>query len=335
MGGNIFKDKGGMRVSRTRYFEHKQSICDKLDSIKSSGLINDYFIPPERSDKEDFGDVDILISALGADWIKIREILGEKEYVCTAGNIFSFLQDDLQIDLIFTQPENYEVYRNFITNGDASMVMGRIARLFDLKYGIYGLEFIIRDLETNHVIKEINISKDVKRIIEFLGYDYNRWIQGFDKEDELFEFVFSSRYIYQDILLVYSENTKHRKRDKNRDQYKRMYEWFMFRQNQYPSYSPFDCMSTEERIEYVDKEFPECNVAKLYAETQEYIKRIQDARSKFSGTHIRTLYPNATDKEFGKIMGTWLSRFKSKDEMTAYILATPIDELYKQASNLN
>lgn len=326
MGGNIFKDCGGIRVGRDRYFEIKAKMETILHEIKSHGHLFEWFIPVERDDKQDFGDIDILIST--NDPSVIKPVFGVKYKSQTNGNVYSFLYEgELQIDLVFSSKEDFPVYKNFISNGDASMIMGRISRLFDLKYGIYGLEYIIRDEETNHVISEINVSKDPKRILEFLGYDYSVWESGFKTEEPLFEFVFSSKYIFRDILKEYSENTKHRKRDRHRDQYGRMYEWFMDRLDDYPKHSVIEKMTEDERLGIVDSVFPEADIINKVNDVRKFIKDQQAAREKFSGEHIRKLFPNISDKDFGVVMRLWNQQFASKKEQIDTILSNDVSYL--------
>lgn len=343
MGGLTLKQFGVERADKQKYERIKNLVLKKLSggSIRINGkgyalsgsILNHVFIPPHLPEKESFGDLDVLIGC----WQEMGAIVDKKETIkylfspkniVINGNCYSFDIEDFQVDFIFCSKEDFPVYANFIRWGDSSMFYGRIARTFDLKFGIYGLDFIVRDDETNHVIKEINISKDPKRIMEFLGYDYERYLAGFSSESELTQYIFSSKYITKDFLQEYSENTKHRKRDKNREQYKRIFEWFQNNLDKFPDTSPE--YSVEERLNMVEKFFPKSNIRAEYDECLKTIKMFKEARNKFSGAHILeilNLDPKKDGKEFGEFMQKWDYIFIDKDVKASYIIKTEIEKL--------
>lgn len=337
MGGNAMKEYGVTRIDRDSYFYIESEIRQYLGN---NADVRKFFIPDVRDDKMDFGDVDCLISTTEVEKImndaknKLGIIHGENN-----GGVWSFVYKNFQIDFIFTQPKYFEIYKNFIYAGDASMVFGRIARLFDLKYGIYGLEFIVRDDITNHVVGEIEISTDPRKCLEFLGYDYDVWIKGFSTEEQLREFIFSSKYVTREFLTAYSENTKHRKRDKNRDQYKKLYAWFVDNKDRFPVDHglPTDLVS---RLDRVDNFFG-TNVRKQYSDLLGKMINRQAARIKFSGKEIIALLNlDGKHKEIGAFIEYFNQSFGSEDDKIGYILNNSIEileevtiQLYNQFKN--
>ena len=63
---------------------------------------------------------------------------------------------------------------------------------FNLKYGQNGL-FVRIWSGINYSNKnDILVSKNYPKIFEFLGLDYQRWLEGFDEIEDIFEFVTTS-----------------------------------------------------------------------------------------------------------------------------------------------
>jgi len=166
MGGNALKDYGCERVDLITYERIKLYVIDKLlpffDKIK---------VPLSLSDKKDHGDVDIIcIPRIQNIVEKIQEIFSPRKIIKN-GSIYSFNVENLQIDLICETEENYEIHSRFLSWGDFSMMLGRVARLYKLQYGIDGLSLPIRDPVDDHVIEVIPVSKDLRQILIFFGYN--------------------------------------------------------------------------------------------------------------------------------------------------------------------
>jgi hypothetical protein len=212
------------------------------------------------------------------------------------------------------------------------MTMGRIARLWDLKYGIFGLEFPVRDGETNHVIDTLPISKDTAKIFAFMGYDYSRWKLGFKTADELRDYLFSSPRIHRGFLDAASEATKHRKRDHNRPVFKSWYEWFETHKDQFPDKADLPLpQTTADKLAYVEEAFPESNIREKYAIVQKRIADFSAARNKFSGKHIQELFPELQARRFGAYMELWTRQWATKEEQVAYILSHDVAHLTELA----
>lgn len=323
MGGAALKDFGSKRVGREDYFKAK-AIVEK--TLAAHG-VSSYFIPYERSDKSDFGDVDILLAVTEKQRKDIIAAIAHEPSKMNGGVLsWLFSEFSLQIDYIFTSEENFEAYKAFIRHSDFSMFAGRCARLLDLTFGIDGLKYIMRDPETNHETAQIQISKDPKKILPFLGYDYDKWNQDFDNEQDLIEFTFSSSLITRDILKKYSESTKHRKRDLNRGQYHRMEEWFSYREYQFSPYNKFELISKKERLELIFAAFPESDIINKVAAEERKIETARLVREKFSGKDIKE-YTGLEGKELGEVIAQWKEDMGPEDRYNEYILSKSIEEI--------
>lgn len=336
MGGNALKDYGVTRVDRATYIRIRDSVLAALSPIVERAQV-----PFSLENKPTFGDVDILAilkqEATGNLRGWITETFKPRAIVHNA-NVWSFNVEDLQIDLITTSQEDYEVYFHFLCWGDMSMAMGRVSRLYDLKFGIDGLSLPIRDPETNHVVSTLNISKVPREIYTFLGYDYERWLRGFASMDEVIAFIFSTPRMHNGFMTADSENTKARRREaKDRVQWIAIMNWYKENQHRFPSVSELADpipLSLVEKIHHVEAAFPQSN---LYARYLAAIKEISDniaARDKFSGTHIQQLLPQLQGSALGVFMAHWTKQWPTKNEQVAYILSHTVPELEQKALDL-
>src|SRR5690606_28271328 len=132
------------------------------------------------SDKTDYGDMDILIEYEDEEDfnIKLSNIILSllPQEISNNNKVVSMNYDDLQVDFIFVPKENYDICYHFFAFNDLGGFMGKIARSMKLKYGQNGLEFTIFSTDKSRKLETVNISKDPKEIIEFLGFDYYKFV---------------------------------------------------------------------------------------------------------------------------------------------------------------
>jgi len=330
MGGNALKEFGVKRVDSATYDRIKKEAMEKLSVICSR-----LQVPYEMRDKEDYGDVDILaivkpeFTANLKEWI---EATFKPRAIVHNSNVWSFNIEDLQIDLLTTSEDVYDIYFTFLCWGDFSMTMGRISRLYDLKYGIYGLEMPIRDPETNHVIRDLPISKEPRKIFEFMGYDYDRYLKGFTTQEELRNYLFSTPRMHRGFLTAKSENTKHYKRDRKRSMFASWFAWFEEHRMEFPEAAALGIPEDiNAKIAYVESVFPESNLRVAYDNVQEEIKNSILSRNKFSGLHIKALFPELEGRAFGALMVLWTNQWPTKLDQIHYILSHDVEHLTELA----
>ena len=333
MGGNALKEYGVRRVDAATYDRIKADALNKL-AVACTRMA----VPYEMRDKEDYGDVDILCiikPEYQANWRAWLQATFNPRAILNNGNVWSVNIEDLQVDLITTSLENWGQYFCFLCWGDLSMTMGRISRLYDLKYGIYGLEMPIRDSETNHVTDTVTISKDPSKIFPFLGYDFKRWEQGFKTQVELREFLFSSNRIHKGFLTSCSEASRHRKRDRNRAMFSSWLAWFEEHREEFPEEANLPIpKSIDEKIAYIEAAFPESNLRVQYDAAQKRISDFTTARSKFSGKHIQDMFPELQGRAFGALMDLWTRQWATKEEQVQYILHHNVEHLTNLAQEV-
>ena len=146
--------------------------------------------------KQDFGDMDVLIYAK-ENLPNIRETLEEHfspGEIHKNGSVYSFDYKELQIDLIVTAPEIWEMSKTFFRYGDMGNLLGKMYHKFNLKYGFNGLRMVVRDMDDTKKLGEIIVSRDGEKIFEFMGLSWERYLEGFEEESDVFDYIIGSRF---------------------------------------------------------------------------------------------------------------------------------------------
>jgi hypothetical protein len=200
MGGNIWKNPPTVRLAKDAY----EALTSHVLSILGEKFgVEKFFLLPSYRSKEDFGDADILVKNEGfasfepfVDFVKDEFRLSNAD-VSRNGHFISVRIENFQMDFIFHTPENWETAKNYYRYSDLGNFIGKVARKLGFKFGHEGLVFIYRD--GTHQFGEIVVSKDMAKILEFLGYDPKPFFDGFDTMEEIFKYAASTPYFNKSI----------------------------------------------------------------------------------------------------------------------------------------
>jgi len=133
----------------------------------------------------------------------------------------------------------------------------------NFKYGPDG--FKVKCITENGLTEDIVISKDSKKIFEFLGFDYERYLKGFDTLEEIFDWVINSKYFNYEKFLMDNLNHIDRKRNKKRATYQKFLEYINTKDlNSLPKHE-FN-KEKETYIDIIDNYFPEVKLVEKLAE---------------------------------------------------------------------
>ncbi|MGZ8887937.1 MAG: hypothetical protein ACXW1D_00095 [Halobacteriota archaeon] len=216
MGGNALKNCTTRRYDAEEYFELANEVGYRLSTLFADTPMMD--IKAYRN-KQSFGDLDLVVvsDSLPDNWVfEVVNNFSPREFVKN-GNVLSFEFKEFQVDLIATPFSEYETSLNYFAYNDLGNLLGRLAHSMGLKLGHDGLSYIW-NCDTYQFKKEI-ISTDWKEICGVLGVDYDRYMQGFDELEDIFEFVMASPFFHSDIYLLENRNNYARTRDKKRKTY--------------------------------------------------------------------------------------------------------------------
>ena len=211
MGGNALKDAGVVRLPARLYAMLAERVVARLtDGVLFPGL-QARAIPAVRA-KTDFGDLDVLVMHQEPGWgfdAARRAALTaafQPTRLVTHGPVMSLdvaapgdeaapeVGTRFQVDLIQVPPDVFAFALGYFSYNDMGNLLGRVARLHGFKLGHAGLFRPLRAPgNESHFVRDILVTRDWPRALQFLGYDPARWERGFDSMDEMFVFVRDSR----------------------------------------------------------------------------------------------------------------------------------------------
>ena len=154
---------GGNALGATRPRLSRQAYNDVVTELKPLLVPKFYGCveqPRSFACKTSFGDVDLLATLPCNPLDPVNDVGSTASSV--NGNILSFEFRGFQIDIIQVSEELMELARFFYGYGDTGMIFGMFTRNIGLKFGMQGLTL---KCETN----KINLSHDLKAILQFLG----------------------------------------------------------------------------------------------------------------------------------------------------------------------
>lgn len=309
MGGKALKTTFTRRYQKSEFDSLAKILLPKIqDAFRTkANLIKSY------NNKESFGDMDILLMSINKDKDnqqrlgKIKEIIQENFHpneIKHNGSCWSFDYQELQIDLIITSYSNWEIANIFYSYNDLGNLMGKMFHKFNLKYGFDGLKYIHR--KNDQRLSTISISKNPRKIFDFLCLDYDRFLQGFDEIEDIFEYITSSRFFNPESFKFENLNSINKRRNKRRENYNKFIEYcknftsgFEYNKNKH-SYLPI-----------IDAFFPEANLLKNIQKAEEIYNENLLIKTAYNGNIIMNMIPEL----YGKKLGIAMKSFEEKIEI--------------------
>jgi len=190
-----------------------------------------------------------------------------------------------------------------------------------LKYGHDGLYLTVY-LNSNRK-ENIFISDDNNKIFEFLGFDYNRYLKGFDTLEEIFDYIIDSKYFDSEMFDLENLNQKDRKRNRKRKTYNQFIEYIKVNNIN----KRYEFKHKNEYIEDVDKFFPESKLIQKLEDLKIKDSINQETNKKFNGKLVMKKYPDLKGKELGHIMSEFM---KSFDDFKDYAINHTSEQIMEQ-----
>lgn len=253
--------------------------------------------------KKNFGDCDYLVVNSFNNDIKNIIIKNFKPTkIHFNSGVYSFDYKNFQIDIITKPKEQLDIAQVYFSWNDLGNLMGRAYYKMGLKYGSQGLVFPIRqrlfqevDEGSDHVIKELILSLNPREIFEFMGYDYDRWLKGFNTLEDIFIYTCSTPYFSAENFAFENLSHQNRTRNKKRPTFCAFLEWL----NEHLEYDKkFQFGRKKDWIDFIDRIF----VIKDEIEKarQKWLKGIE-LNKKFNG-HKVIEWTGVTGESLGKLL---------------------------------
>lgn len=225
MGGNAIKQTFVRRYARVEFEALSTEVLEKLAAFAGT-VYSDFQIIPYYRNKPSFGDMDVILRSTvpksEIDHSHIIDVIyalfGTLDVSVNDG-VYSFPYKELQIDLVFTNPEDYESSIAYFSYNDLGNLLGRIAKsAFNVSYGHKGLHFKARETGS-HLVQDITITKDTGEILKLLGLNHETFLKGFDELQEIYDYVVSSPFFRKSFFNLDSLNHINRVRNRKRASY--------------------------------------------------------------------------------------------------------------------
>ena len=294
MGGNIFENT--RRYSKEEYLAIQEKWVTLLSNYFTVGTLR------VVKDKQTFGDLDLVLAGSKE---KLIELLTDNYPLSINGNIVSLKDIDFQVDLIIVPETMFDYSVNYFGLQDLGNVAGRMLKQYGFKHGWQGLYYPQRsDVEestsngSEHVVKEHLLSLDYYKMLEIAQLDVDKFKDGFDTMEEMFQWIVQSPLFNPHIFKFENLNHTNKVRDRKRKTYNAFLIW-LEKNGWFDKDIPYKKLNKKEKREYVLQYFP--FIQKDIEEVDEQIRIHKICKSKFNGELVMQL-TNLSGKELGSLM---------------------------------
>lgn len=332
---------GARRVDAQTAKGKAARLTSALDAILSNHGIEgkSHFIRSFRN-KQSYGDIDLLVPDEA-----VAEI-GEQVMVAELGALLGvdlpYLRDHpkaplfhtalpladgscVQVDLIRVPSVSFEWATDFFAWNDLSKLMHLLVRTMSgLNFGVNGLSRSVK--HRGQVIGHVTFTRDFQEALSFLGFDAQRFSQGFDDLVDVYEFMGLHPALHSSIYQWENRNSKGRGQDIDRPTYLGFLEWLKTQP------IPYD--TPEDDTDWVEKayaRFPEAEQQRsaLFQE----VERAALFRKRFCGSVIAKVTGLS-----GPDLGDFTKAFRwamGEEDFQSWVLGQTDTELHSRISHFH
>ncbi len=331
MGGKAINKYFGLEEKRLPVVEYNVLVNEVLAILNNDQDFAKYsprniVIPAYRS-KQDFGDADILIESNPN--VNFRELIQRNFNVDPHHNaeVYSFPYKDFQVDFVCVQPDIFDISTTYFSYNDAGNLMGRGYHSLGLMYGHQGLFFVIRGqhfggTEANtHIMNSVRLSVDSREILAFAGFDYDEFQNGFDKLEDMFDFVCRGKFFNAEKFNYENLNNTNKTRNRKRLTYTTFLEWLNTNKHKYNQFQ-----FSENKLDYLPMicdNFPQ--LVDEFAATEKRYVMEQEISRKFNGTLVIE-WTGFTGASLGRLISDFKKTF-AEGEYSDYMYDYHADDV--------
>lgn len=333
MGGNAIKS--ARRFKKDEFFSAAEVLLPKLEQIFKTKV----HLCQSFKNKDSFGDMDVLVYAenLNHNTEELLNINFNNPEIFHNSNVWSFNYNELQVDLIFTSPSNWETAISFYSYGDLSNFIGKLfnnygkMRKYRLRYGYDGLKVSL--FENDCKFGSVYLSKDTKRCLEFMGLSYQKFLDGFDDINDVFEYIQTSKYFEGSSFLFENLNHENKNRNKRRPNYILLLDYL--EKNNITTKLKWD-KTEEEYFEDVLNFFSNTKGELRAKVEEEYAKRKRNLaiKEKFNGTMVMEKF-GVKGIELGDMLKKFNDSFSDAESRKIFIENTELSDIFEYFRKVN
>jgi hypothetical protein len=281
--------------------------------------------------KADHGDLDLLLQVepnVNIDWRNYIQKTFKPQAINANGGVYSFDYKNFQVDFIPIKEEKWEIAKVYYSYDPLGNIMGKTFHKFGLSYGWEGLFYKFRNFNGRNSA-DILLTTNAEEIFNFGGYDYKRYLQGFETLEDIFKFVIDSKYF--DAEMFQMENLK--SIDKKRNRKRGSYHLFLnyLKDNNINIKYKFSFIR-DTYVPMINKAFPEADLTgKLnILKNDDAINRI--ISQKFNGDIVMLWIPILKGKELGNA----IAKFRNAlgDDYNNFILNNNYNSIHDYFMNV-
>lgn len=309
MGGNLFECS---RLDNDEFERVGKEITHKLFCI---GVIS--AIPDGIKNKTSHGDIDFICSYPVVSDEKLKYAFGpDLKIHRNTDTVSIFYESKYQADLNFHPASHFESSFNYNRGSDCGNLIGVLYSRLGYSYGHKGLQYYV-NLSKEDSLGAVLVSKDQRKILEFVGLDYEKWLEGFESVEDLFLWVIKSKYFNKEFYQFENLNHQNRIRNKKRPVFKGFVEWLEGREME-------NNFIVGDKSDYIWKgllHFGDSWWVDGARPLIEFRRRKLAVREIFSGKDLLSMYS-------GKELGSILKKFKeSYEDFDSFVLASNKEEM--------
>jgi hypothetical protein len=252
--------------------------------------------------KADHGDLDLLIRVLpysNINWVEYIQNTFKPQAVNSNGGVYSFDYKNFQIDFIPIPEEKWNTALVYFSYDPLGNIMGKTFHKFGCSYGWEGLFYKYHNPHGS-VSADILLSNDVRKIFNFGGYDYDRYLKGFDTLEEIFQFCIDGKYFDSEMFQMENLKSLDKKRNRKRGSYHLFLNYIKEKgiNTKYPFNEDKDIY-----LEAIETAFPESELGFKLRGLRLNDALNQKISEKFNGEIVMSWFPRLKGKVLGKAMG--------------------------------
>ena len=299
MGGSALKNTFTRRYSKEEYERLSKTVATRLKSLQIKNRV-----PLAYAAKKTFGDLDVLILTESLGNKDMRTVIEDHfapNEIYHNSSVYSFDYKEFQIDFILVKTKYWDTSYHYYSYNDLGNLIGRISYQMGFRYGHYGLKLVYRHYDGGRKF-EMLISQDIKRILEFLGFNVSEYDIGFYELRDIFAYVIKSKYFNPKIFQYEALNHQNKTRNKKRVNYAGFLEYIKGEKFD----NPYEYQDKDHYVNMAENFFG-LNIVEQIDSWKKVVEKDKLVSAKFNGRLIMEKIPILKGKELGNA----ITKFKN------------------------